>query len=280
MKNSQKDLPGGWKKRIARIIFEADTPSGKRFDEALIACILISVVLVMCDSVVTISASYGRLIYALEWLFTILFTIEYILRITCADKPTHYVRSFFGIVDLLAILPTYLSVIIPGSQYFLVIRILRVLRIFRVLKLVQFISEARLLVRSLRASARKIVVFLFTVVTLAVVLGSLIYLLEGEENGFTSIPKSIYWTIVTLTTVGYGDISPKTNLGQIFASVIMIMGYSIIAVPTGIVTVEMSQAFGRKRSRKVCPECMESGHETDAVYCKYCGTKLSGEIEG
>jgi len=280
MKNSQKDLQGGWKKRLARIIFEADTPSGKRFDEVLIACILLSVVVVMCDSVGMISASYGRLLYAMEWLFTILFTIEYVLRIMCADKPTHYARSFFGIVDLLAILPTYLSVIIPGSQYFLVIRILRVLRIFRVLKLVQFISEARLLVRSLRASARKIVVFLFTVVTLAVVLGSLIYLIEGEENGFTSIPKSIYWTIVTLTTVGYGDISPKTNIGQIFASVIMILGYSIIAVPTGIVTVEMSQAFGRKRSKKICPECMEHGHETDAVYCKYCGTKLSREVEG
>ena len=277
MKNSRKDIPVGWKKKLYQIIFEADTPSGKRFDEVLIACILLSVVAVMCDSVDTIRSSYGHLLYGLEWLFTILFTVEYVLRIMCADKRIHYARSFFGIVDFLAILPTYLSVIIPGSQYFLVIRILRVLRIFRVLKFVQFISEARLLVQSLRASARKIIVFLFTVVTLAVVFGSLIYLIEGEENGFTSIPRSVYWTIVTLTTVGYGDISPKTNLGQIFASIIMIMGYSVIAVPTGIVTVEMSQAFKKKRTRKACPECMEYGHESDAVYCKYCGTKLSGD---
>lgn len=279
MKNSQDEIQPGWKKKLSRIIFEADTPPGKRFDEVLIACILLSVIVVMCDSVDTISASYGRLLYSLEWLFTILFTIEYILRISCAHKKTHYVRSFFGIVDLLAILPTYLSVIIPGSQYFLVIRLLRVLRIFRVLKLVQFIGESRLLVQSLRASARKIIVFLFVVMTLAVIFGSLIYLIEGEENGFTSIPRSIYWTIVTLTTVGYGDISPKTNLGQIFASMIMILGYSIIAVPTGIVTVEMSQAFGRKRSRKFCPECTEQRHDPDAAYCKYCGTKLSNDVE-
>jgi voltage-gated potassium channel len=278
MKNSQKAVQSVWRKRLSRIIFEADTPPGKRFDEVLIACILLSVIVVMCDSVGMISASYGRLLNALEWLFTILFTIEYILRVVCADKRMHYARSFFGIVDLLAILPTYLSVIIPGSQYFLVIRILRVLRIFRVLKLVQFIGEARLLVKSLRASARKIIVFLFVVVTLAVVFGSLIYLIEGPQNGFTSIPRSIYWTIVTLTTVGYGDISPKTNIGQIFASMIMILGYSVIAVPTGIVTVEMSQAFGKRRTRKVCPECMERGHEPDAVYCKYCGTKLSKDV--
>ena len=275
MKNLQKESQSGWKKKLYRIIFESDTPLGKRFDEVLIACILLSVIVVMCDSVDTIRSSYGHLLYCLEWLFTILFTVEYVLRIMCSDKRIHYTRSFFGIVDLLAILPTYLSVIIPGSQYFLVIRILRVLRIFRVLKFVQFISEARLLVQSLRASARKIIVFLFTVVTLAVVFGSLIYLIEGPQNGFTSIPRSIYWTIVTLTTVGYGDISPKTNIGQMFASLIMILGYSVIAVPTGIVTVEMSQAFGKKRTRKVCPECMERGHERDAEYCKYCGTKLS-----
>ncbi len=275
MKNSQVDSQVGWKKKLYQIIFEADTPSGKRFDEVLIVCILLSVVVVMCDSVDTIRSSYGHLLYCLEWLFTILFTVEYVLRIMCADKRIHYAKSFFGILDLIAILPTYLSVIIPGSQYFLVIRILRVLRIFRVLKLVQFIGEASLLVQSLRASARKITVFLFTVVTLAVIFGSLIYLIEGAENGFTSIPRSIYWTIVTLTTVGYGDISPKTNLGQIVASLIMILGYSVIAVPTGIVTVEMSQAFGRKRARKVCPECMERGHEPDAIYCKHCGTKLS-----
>lgn len=277
MKKARDDKRRRWQDKLARIIFESDTPLGKRFDEVLIACILLSVVAVMCDSVDIISSSYGCVLYSLEWLFTILFTVEYVLRVMCAKKRIHYVRSFFGIVDLLAILPTYLSVIIPGSQYFLVIRILRVLRIFRVLKLVQFISESRLLVQSLYASARKIIVFLFTVVTLAVILGSLMYLIEGHQNGFTSIPRSIYWTIVTLTTVGYGDISPKTNLGQIVASMIMILGYSVIAVPTGIVTVEMSQAFGRKRAKKICPECMERGHEADARYCKYCGAKLTRE---
>lgn len=272
--NMQKNM---LRKRLYQIIFESDTPTGKRFDELLIVCIILSVMVVMFDSIRTVSASYGTVLYGLEWLFTIIFTLEYMLRLYCAGRRIHYARSFFGIVDLLAILPTYLSVILPGGQYFLVFRILRVLRIFRVLKLVQFIREARMLIQSLRASARKIIVFLFTVVTLAVIFGSLIYLIEGEANGFTSIPKSIYWAIVTLTTVGYGDISPKTGIGQFFASIIMILGYSVIAVPTGIVTVEMSQAFGRKQSKKVCPQCSDRSHEPDAAYCKYCGTKLTAD---
>jgi len=272
--NSQKNT---LKKRLYQIVFESDTPAGKRFNEFLIACIILSVVVVMADSVSTVNESYGTLLYGLELLFTILFTLEYILRLYCADKRIHYARSFFGIVDLLAILPTYLSLIFPGGQYFLAIRILRVLRIFRVFKLVQFIREAGMLIRSLRASARKIIIFLFTVVTLAVVFGSLIYLIEGEENGFTSIPKSIYWAIVTLTTVGYGDISPKTGIGQFFASMIMILGYSVIAVPTGIVTVEMSRTFEKPRSNKFCPQCTGKSHEQDARYCKYCGIELSAD---
>jgi voltage-gated potassium channel len=189
-------------------------------------------------------------------------------------RPFAYATSFFGIVDLFAILPTYLSIFIPGAQYLLVIRVLRVLRIFRILKLVQYLGEARLLMQALRASRRKIIVFLFTVLTLVIIFGSLIYLIEDPKDGFTSIPKSIYWSIVTLTTVGYGDISPKTNLGQLLSALIMITGYAIIAVPTGIVTVELAHAFGRKISTQACPECSAEGHDSDAKFCKYCGAKL------
>jgi voltage-gated potassium channel len=203
-----------------------------------------------------------------------MFTVEYLLRLACVGRPLKYAFSFYGIVDLLAIVPTYLSLLLPGSQYLLVIRILRILRIFRILKLVAYLSEARLLMRALRASSRKITVFLFTVLTLVVIFGSLMYVIEGEANGFTSIPRSIYWAIVTLTTVGYGDISPQTGMGQTLASMVMILGYSIIAVPTGIVTVEMSQAFRQKVSTQACPECSAEGHDADARYCKYCGAAL------
>jgi voltage-gated potassium channel len=185
-----------------------------------------------------------------------------------------YATSFFGVVDLLAILPTYLSFIIPGAQYLLVIRILRVLRIFRIFKLVQYVGEASLLIQALRASRRKITVFLFTVLTLVTIFGSLIYLIEDPKDGFTSIPKSIYWSIVTLTTVGYGDVSPQTSIGQLLAALIMITGYAIIAVPTGIVTVELSHAFKRKISTQACPECSAEGHDSDAKFCKYCGSIL------
>ena len=189
-------------------------------------------------------------------------------------RPLAYATSFFGVVDLLAILPTYLSIFIPGAQYLLVIRILRVLRIFRILKLVQYLGEVLLLTQALRASRRKITVFLFVVLTLVTIFGSLIYLIEDPKDGFTSIPKSIYWAVVTLTTVGYGDISPQTNFGQLISALIMITGYAIIAVPTGIVTVELSQAFRRKISTQACPECSAEGHDSDAKFCKYCGSKL------
>jgi voltage-gated potassium channel len=209
-----------------------------------------------------------------EWFFTILFTIEYLLRLVSVGRPLAYATSFFGVVDLLAILPTYLSILIPGAQYLLVIRILRVLRIFRILKLVQYLGEARMLTQALRASRRKITVFLFVVLTLVTIFGSLIYLIEDPKDGFTSIPKSIYWSIVTLTTVGYGDMSPQTGLGQLLSALIMIIGYGIIAVPTGIVTVELAQAFKRQISTQACPECSAEGHDIDAKFCKYCGSGL------
>lgn len=263
-----------WRRRLYTVIFESDTRAGRIFDMALIACILVSVVVVLLDSVGPIRARYGRLLYGIEWFFTVLFTIEYILRLMSTEKPLRYARSFFGVIDLLSILPTYLSVLLPGSRYLIVVRILRVLRVFRVLRLAQYMGESRLLMQALRASRRKVAVFLFTVLTLVVVLGSLIYVVEGEEHGFTSIPKSIYWAVVTLTTVGYGDIAPQTPLGQFVASIVMILGYGIIAVPTGIVTVEMTQAFRQKVSALVCPSCNSGGHDSDAVHCKVCGAKL------
>ena len=258
-----------WRDALHEIIFEAETPAGKWFDILLIVSILASVLTVMLDSVSGITIQYGTLLYGIEWFFT----IEYILRLTCVGRPLLYATSFFGVVDLLAIVPTYISLFIPGSEYFLVIRILRILRIFRVLKLVQYMSEALLLMRALRASSRKVIVFLFTVFTLVIILGSMMYLIEGAENGFTSIPRSIYWAIVTLTTVGYGDISPQTNLGQMLAAFIMILGYSIIAVPTGIVTVELSH-LSQKKATKTCKECSAEGHDANADLCKFCGAEL------
>jgi len=263
-----------WRQTLHEIIFEADTSVGKWFDVILILSIALSVVAVMLDSVGSISSYYGDYFYAIEWFFTVLFTIEYILRFTCIGRPMAYATSFFGVVDLLSILPTYLSLLIPGSQYLLVIRLLRILRIFRVLKLVQYLGEANLLMRALRASRLKITVFLFAVLIIVIIFGSFMYLIEGEKNGFTSIPRSIYWAIVTLTTVGYGDISPKTNIGQVLAAMIMILGYGIIAVPTGIVTVELNQVSKQSITTQACPACCAEGHDSDAVCCKYCGKKL------
>jgi voltage-gated potassium channel len=260
--------------RLHEIIFEADTPAGKLFDVLLIVSILLSVAIVMLDSVGSIQSSYGRWLYIGEWVFTILFTVEYLLRLYSVGRPGAYAASFFGIIDLLAVLPTYLSIFFPGTQYLLVIRILRVLRIFRVLKLVQYLGAARMLGHALRASRRKITVFLFVVLTVVVIFGALMYLIEDPDSGFTSIPQSIYWTIVTLTTVGYGDISPQTALGQTIASVIMIIGYGIIAVPTGIVTVELGLAYRKEISTQACPECSAEGHDQDAKYCKFCGSRL------
>jgi len=260
--------------KLHEIIFEADTRLGKIFDISLIIIIVLSIITVFLDSVKQINLVHGQLLLKLEWIFTIIFTIEYILRLLSVGRPFKYATSFFGIIDLLAFLPTYFSLLFPGSQYFLILRILRLLRIFRILKLVQYLQEARLLLKAMRASGRKITVFLFTVLILVVIFGSLMYVIEGEENGYTSIPMSIYWAIVTLTTVGYGDISPQTGLGQTLASIIMILGYSIIAVPTGIVTVEMAQTFKTSTSTQACPQCSREGHDEDAKFCKDCGARL------
>ena len=261
--------------KIHEIIFGADTPAGKAFDIVLMVLIVLSVVAVMLESVDSISARYGPWLRTFEWVVTIGFTIEYLLRLYCVGKPAQYARSFFGVVDLLSILPTYLSVIMPGAQSFMVIRALRLLRVFRVLKLAHFVGEARELGAALRASARKIIVFLGAVLTLVVIVGSMMYLIEGDANGFTSIPVSIYWAIVTMTTVGYGDIAPQTPLGKILASAIMIMGYGIIAVPTGIVSVELAGVVkGKKVSTRACPDCGADGHAHDASFCKYCSSKL------
>ena len=262
-----------YKERLYDIIFESDTPSGKGFDLLLIICILFSVGVVFADSVEYYNEHYGQLLYILEWFFTILFTLEYFIRIYCIGKPSMYIRSFFGIIDFLSIIPTYISIFVPASRFLGVIRILRVLRIFRILKLILYIGEANLLLEAMIASRRKIIVFLFFILSLVTIIGSVMYLLEGKENGFTSIPRSIYWAIVTITTVGYGDISPQTPLGQVLASLAMIIGYATIAVPTGIISAEFT-SMSHKMNSLVCPGCSSEDHEDDSIFCKTCGTDL------
>jgi voltage-gated potassium channel len=270
-----------WRARSYEIIFGHETRAGKAFDVVLIVAILMSVAVVMLDSVASIAAPYHRIFIWAEWIFTILFTVEYSLRLASAPRPAGYALSFFGIVDLLAILPSYLSLLLPGGQYFVVIRILRVLRVFRVLKLAQYVGEARVLGMALRAARYKITVFLITVVTCVVVVGSLMFLIEGPEHGFTSIPQGVYWAIVTLTTVGYGDIAPATGVGQALAAVVMILGYGLIAVPTGIVTVELAHQSQRRPSPLICSGCGGEGHEGDARFCRHCGGSLGlGKEEG
>ena len=229
----------------------------------------------MFDSVEEIRARHGLTLYIIEWFFTLLFTAEYALRIACLGKPWRYIKSFYGIVDLVSILPTYISLFLPGSQYLMVIRVLRLLRIFRILKLAQFINESEILLKAMRASLRKISVFLFVVLTLVLIFGSLLYLIEGDESGFTSIGVSCYWAITTLTTVGYGDISPQSPLGRAVASLIMIMGYGVIAVPTGIVTAELVSPITGRVSTQACRECGGEKHSYDALFCKYCGAGLN-----
>jgi voltage-gated potassium channel len=265
----------GWRKKLYRIIFEADTPAGKAFDIALLWAIILSVTVVFLESIQSLKLQFGNIFYILEWCFTILFTIEYVLRLICVNRSIRYARSFFGIVDLLAILPTYISLLIAGSQYLLVIRILRLLRVFRIFKLTHFIKQADVLKRALAASRLKITVFLFAVLSIVVIIGALMYVIEGPEHGFINIPTSIYWTIVTLTTVGYGDISPQTPVGQFLASIVMLTGYAIIAVPTGIVSVEIAEATRRSAQLRVCPNCLREGHDIDAIHCKYCGHELN-----
>jgi voltage-gated potassium channel len=278
MSSSSPDR-AAWRERLYVVIFESDSLPGKVFDVLLIAVIVLSVLAVTLESVRDIDALYGGWLRGAEWGFTLLFTVEYILRLVCARNAWRYATSFFGIIDLLAVIPTYLSVLMPGAQHLIAVRLLRTLRVFRVLKLAEYLAEANLLMRALRASQRKITVFIFAVFTLVVILGSVMYLIEGAENGFTSIPRSIYWAIVTLTTVGYGDISPQTITGQMLAALIMIIGYGIIAVPTGIVTAELSRFHAGTRAeppsdRGPCPNCGLRGHDPDAAYCKQCGTSL------
>ena len=263
----------GWRTRWHEIIFESDTPVGKAFDLILILAIVASLLAVMLESVQELNLRWGPELRAAEWIFTVLFTAEYALRLVCVGRPSRYALSFFGVVDLLSFLPTYLSVLLPGAQVFLVVRILRILRVFRVLKLAAYVGEAEALMRALRASRRKIAVFLFTLLTIVVISGSLMYVIEGPEHGFTSIPRGIYWAIVTLTTVGYGDISPGTDLGQALSAIIMVLGYGILAVPTGIVTAELV-AERRGVSGQCCPQCSAEGHELDAAHCKFCGARL------
>ncbi|HEX6084003.1 MAG TPA: ion transporter [Thermoanaerobaculia bacterium] len=263
-----------WRQRLHTIIFEADTPAGRAFDVTLIACILASVGVVVLESIASIDARWHDELFAAEIGFTLLFTVEYILRLMAVRRPLAYARSFLGIIDVMAIAPTWLALIVPGAQFFLTIRVLRLLRIFRILKLTEYLAEAGVITGALRASRRKIFVFLFAVLTLVVLIGSLMYLIEGPARGFTDIPTSMYWAIVTLTTVGYGDLSPQTGLGKLLASVVMILGYAIIAVPTGIVTSELTAAHHRGHSRQSCPTCGREGHDDDATHCKYCGSAL------
>jgi voltage-gated potassium channel len=266
-----------WRHRLHTVIFEADTKAGKLFDEALIAVILLSVAVIMLESMADIREEWSFELRFLEWSFTVFFTIEYILRIICIERPHRFMLSFYGVIDLLSILPTLLSAFIPGVQYLSSIRVMRVMRIFRILKLIKYVGEADLLMKAIAASKNKIIVFLMSILILVTILGSVMYLVDGEENGFTSIPKSIYWAIVTLTTVGYGDIVPRSHLGQVINSFVMIGGYGILAVPTGIVTVEMSKAFKQVHLTRSCFSCGKEGHDDDAHHCKYCGHLLEPE---
>ena len=258
------------REKLYEIIFEADTPAGKLFDVLLFLAIMASVLLTMLSTVATIRDSHGTLVLALNGAFSILFTIEYALRLYCAHRPLRYARSFFGVVDLLSVLPFYIGIFVSGTRVLDVIKVLRMLRIFRVLKMAQYVGEADLLMNALVASRRKIGIFVVAVLSIVVILGSLMYVIEGAANGFTSIPRSVYWAIVTLTTVGYGDISPQTAIGQALAACIMIIGYSIIAVPTGIITAELSLS----KKARTCNDCGWHRHDPDATFCKQCGARL------
>ena len=261
------------RQKLHEIIFEADTPAGKAFDILLLIAIVLSVGVVMLESVGEINQRFSEAFNVLEWVFTLLFTAEYVLRLLIIKRPLKYALSFYGIIDLLSILPTYLGIFFAGTHSLMVVRSLRLLRVFRVMKLTRYLGEASQLGAALKASRRKILVFLFVVLTASMIMGTLMFMIEGPEHGFTSIPRSIYWAIVTLTTVGYGDISPSTAIGQFVASAIMVLGYGIIAVPTGIVTAELVQNPPTTNTQ-VCQNCGEAQHADDAMFCHQCGEKL------
>ena len=279
---SQNHELAPWREKMWRVIFEHDTAFGKLFDVVLLIGISLSVVVVMLDSVESINLRFNLLLKATEWVLTILFTIEYVCRLLCVRRPLAYARSFYGIIDLISILPTYLSLLFVGPHYLAVVRILRLLRLFRVFKMVRYMGEANVILTALRASRPKITVFLFGVLSLVTIMGTLMYLIEGKDAGFTSIPRSLYWAIVTVTTVGYGDIKPVTPLGQTLAAFGMIAGYAIIAVPTGIVGVEIQNQMkraGMGLSTRACVSCGRQGHALDAKFCRHCGEELEEEKE-
>ncbi|WP_232825175.1 MULTISPECIES: ion transporter [Salinicola] len=269
-----------FRKQLFQIIFESDTRAGKTFDIVLITLILLSVMVVFVDSVPHLHQRYGEWFLLSEWVFTLIFTFELALRLYCLERPLRYLKSFYGVLDLLAILPTWLSLFLPGAQSLLVLRVLRVLRVFRVLRLMEFVGEGRLLLQALRRSQRKILLFLITVLLIITIFGALIYMIEPPEAGFTSMPRSMYWAIVTLTTVGYGDIAPVTPVGQFISAFMMILGYSILAVPTGVFSAEVIRSIRDERySDEACPGCGHEGHERDSRYCRLCGTWLDEESE-
>ena len=271
---ADSDLSAPWRQRLYTVIFEADTPVGKKFDVALLWAIVLSVAAVLVESVASVRAEHGAALHVLELVFTGLFTVEYLLRVVAVRRPWKYIFSFYGWVDLLSILPTFVELLVPGAASLRVVRMLRLLRVFRVLKLVGFLREAQILRDALLASRRKIAVFLYTVLVLVTLLGTLVYMVEDAEAGFTSIPRSIYWAIVTVTTVGYGDIAPQTVTGQIIASMMMILGYAILAVPTGIVGAELAKSSSPSTNTQACPSCGREGHDDDAAHCKHCGKRL------
>ena len=262
------------REKLHEIVFEADTPSGKLFDVGLLAAITISIFVVVLESVESMRVSHGSLLRIAEWIFTILFTIEYVLRLASVRRPWKFATSFFGIIDLLSILPTYLSLYFDGAQALLVIRGLRLLRVFRVFQATSLALEFQVLVRAVRATGNKIVVFLLTVLTLVLILGAAIYAIEGPEHGFNNIPIAVYWAVVTVTTVGYGDLAPMTVPGRILAAVAMMLGYSLIIIPTGIFSMELAKSSGKPLTTQNCPSCVREGHDADATYCKFCGAEL------
>jgi voltage-gated potassium channel len=262
------------RQRVHEIVFEAESPAGRAFDIVLLVAIVASVVTVLYESVPSVRVRFFRELYVLEWFFTLLFTVEYIVRLYAVQRPLRYARSFYGVVDLLAILPTYLSLLLPGAQALSVVRGLRLLRVFRILKLSAYLNESGQLWRALLASRRKITIFLFTVLTIVVIAGAAMHLVEGSASGFTDIPTSVYWAIVTITTVGYGDVAPVTALGRLLATMLMLLGYGIIAVPTGIVTAELTRELRQEVTNNACPSCGAEGHGADAIFCRRCGARL------
>jgi voltage-gated potassium channel len=271
---------GGWRRALFSVIFESDTPAGRRFDVVLIAVILASVATVILESALEVDARWHGPLRLLEWTFTGLFTLEYLLRLVCVRRPVRYARSFFGVIDLLAVLPTWIAVLVPGVQALIDVRILRLLRVFRIFKLTAFIAEYQVLIAALSASWRKILVFLWTVLFIVVVMGTVMYVVEGPESGFTSIPIGIYWAITTMTTVGFGDLTPHTAFGRLIASVMMLIGWGTLAVPTGIFTAEIAlrqrASYRARRASLVCSTCGESVHLPQAARCHRCGNALNG----